>query len=102
MNYFNMLGLNTKSAWHLQANARARFDETIEIAINLGTNPKRGDQAVRGTAVLPFGTGKSLRVAAFAEGEDAVAATAAGKRACLCLCTWPHRLRCLWYFKTHQ
>lgn len=62
----------------LQANAKARFDETVEIAINLGTNPKRGDQAVRGTALLPFGTGKALRIAAFAEGEDAVAASAAG------------------------
>lgn len=61
-----------------QANARARFDETVEISINLGTNPKRGDQAVRGTALLPFGTGKALRIAAFAEGEDAVAASAAG------------------------
>lgn len=61
-----------------QANAKARFDETVEVAINLGTNPKRGDQAVRGTALLPFGTGKALRIAAFAEGEDAVAATAAG------------------------
>ena len=63
----------------MQANARAKFDETVEIAINLGTNPKRGDQAVRGTAMLPHGTGKSLRVAAFAEGEDAIAATAAGE-----------------------
>ena len=62
----------------LQAKAKARFDETVEIAINLGTNPKRGDQAVRGTAMLPFGTGKALRIAAFAEGEDAMAATAAG------------------------
>ena len=62
----------------MQANAKARFDETVEIAINLGTNPKRGDQAVRGTALLPFGTGKSIRIAAFAEGEDAIAATAAG------------------------
>lgn len=61
-----------------QAHAKARFDETVEVAINLGTNPKRGDQAVRGTALLPFGTGKSLRIAAFAEGEDAIAATAAG------------------------
>ena len=63
----------------LQANAKAKFDETMEIAINLGTNPKRGDQAVRGTALLPFGTGKSVRIAAFAEGEDAVAAAAAGE-----------------------
>ena len=63
----------------LQANAKAKFDETIEVAINLGTNPKRGDQAVRGTAVLPYGTGKSIRIAAFAEGEDATAAKAAGR-----------------------
>lgn len=63
----------------MQASATAGFDETVEIAINLGTNPKRGDQAVRGTALLPFGTGKAIRIAAFAEGEDAVAATAAGK-----------------------
>ena len=67
----------------MQANARAKFDETIEIAINLGTNPKRGDQAVRGTAMLPHGTGKSLRIAAFAEGEDAVAASAAGETLCV-------------------
>ena len=95
----------------MQANAKAKFDETIEIAINLGTNPKRGDQAVRGTAMLPHGTGKSLRVAAFAEGEDAVAATAAGERHCASGCyavcwlhpqggwpqnacvTWPHVAR---------
>lgn len=51
----------------------------MEVAINLGTNPKRGDQAVRGTAVLPYGTGKSIRIAAFAEGKDATAATAAGQ-----------------------
>lgn len=63
----------------MQANAKAKFDETIEVAINLGTNPKRGDQAVRGTAVLPHGTGKSIRIAAFAEGEDAAAASAAGQ-----------------------
>lgn len=63
----------------MQANAKAKFDETVEIAINLGTNPKRGDQTVRGTAVLPHGTGKSVRVAAFAEGEDAVAAAEAGE-----------------------
>lgn len=74
---------NAKIAFNItdeiQANARAKFDETIEVAINLGTNPKRGDQAVRGTAVLPHGTGKSIRIAAFAEGEDAAAASAAGQ-----------------------
>ena len=68
----------------LQATAKAKFDETLELAINLGTNPKKGEQAVRGTAVLPHGTGKSVRVAAFAEGEDAVAATAAGETCCVC------------------
>ena len=75
----------------LQANAKARFDETVEIAINLGTNPKRGDQAVRGTALLPFGTGKALRIAAFAEGEDATAATAAGV-----FCPYPEQYQPAW------
>lgn len=74
----------------LQSSAKAKFDETIEIAINLGTNPKRGDQAVRGTALLPYGTGKSIRVAAFAEGEDAAAATAAGMSLC-----HPKPIRCI-------
>ena len=67
----------------MQANARAKFDGTTEIAVKLGTNPKRGHQAVRGTAMSPHGTGKSLRVAAFAEGEDAIAANAAGETVCV-------------------
>ena len=62
----------------LQATARAKFDETVELALMLGTDPRRGDHAVRGTATLPHGTGKPVRVAVFAEGADAEAARAAG------------------------
>ncbi len=68
----------------MQANAKAKFDESVEIALNLGVDPRRGDQTVRGTVVLPHGTGKSVKVAVFAEGEDADAARAAG--ACFTLC----------------
>ena len=68
----------------LQANAKAKFDETVEIALNLGVDPRRGDQNVRGTVILPHGTGKSVKVAVFAEGEDADAARAAGTCSTLC------------------
>ena len=67
----------------MQANAKAKFDETVEIALNLGVDPRRGDQTVRGTVVLPHGTGKTVKVAVFAEGEDADAARAAGTRSTL-------------------
>ncbi|RKZ30685.1 50S ribosomal protein L1 [bacterium] len=56
----------------------AEFDETVEVAIRLGVDPKHAEQMVRGTVVLPNGTGKSVRVAVFAEGEDADAARDAG------------------------
>jgi large subunit ribosomal protein L1 len=59
-------------------NASAKFDETIEIAINLGVDPKQSDQNVRGIVTLPHGTGKSLRVAVFAKGAKADEAKAAG------------------------
>jgi large subunit ribosomal protein L1 len=59
-------------------NARAKFDETIEIAINLGIDPRHADQMVRGLVSLPNGTGKSLRVAVFARGAKAEEAQAAG------------------------
>ena len=59
-------------------NAKAKFDETIEIAINLGVDPKQSDQNVRGIVTLPHGTGKSLRVAVFAKGAKADEAKAAG------------------------
>lgn len=58
--------------------AKAKFDETIEIAINLGVDPKQSDQNVRGIVTLPHGTGKSLRVAVFAKGAKADEAKAAG------------------------
>lgn len=56
----------------------ARFDETVEIAMRLGVNPRHADQMVRGTVLLPHGTGKSKRVIAFAIGDEAKAAADAG------------------------
>jgi large subunit ribosomal protein L1 len=58
--------------------AKAKFDETIELAFNLGIDPKHADQNVRGVISLPHGTGKSVRVAVFAKGEKAEAAKKAG------------------------
>lgn len=58
--------------------ATAKFDETVEVAINLGIDPRKSDQVVRGSTVLPRGTGKSVRVAVFAQGEQAKDATDAG------------------------
>jgi large subunit ribosomal protein L1 len=58
--------------------AKAKFDETIEIAMNLGIDPRHADQNVRGTVLLPHGTGKSVKVAVFARGDRAAAAKAAG------------------------
>jgi large subunit ribosomal protein L1 len=56
----------------------AKFDETIEVALNLGVDPRHADQMVRGTVDLPHGTGKSVRVAVFARGDKAEEARAAG------------------------
>ncbi|MGH9066846.1 MAG: 50S ribosomal protein L1 [Acidimicrobiales bacterium] len=58
--------------------AKARFDETIELAVRLGVDPRRADQIVRGTVALPAGTGRTVRVAVFAAGEAATAAKEAG------------------------
>jgi large subunit ribosomal protein L1 len=58
--------------------ASAKFDETVELAVRLGVDPRKADQIVRGTLSLPSGTGKSVRVAVFAAGEEAAAARAAG------------------------
>src|SRR6202166_3248900 len=62
----------------VKANAKAKFDETIEVAMNLGIDPRHADQAVRGMVDLPSGTGKSVRVAVFARGAKADEAKAAG------------------------
>jgi large subunit ribosomal protein L1 len=62
----------------VKRNAKAKFDETIEVHIRLGIDPRQADQAVRGTISLPAGTGKEVRVAVFAEGEKAREAEEAG------------------------
>ncbi|EAR49456.1 50S ribosomal protein L1 [Oceanicola granulosus HTCC2516] len=59
-------------------NAKAKFDETIEISVNLGVDPRHADQMVRGKVSLPNGTGKDVRVAVFARGDKAEEAKAAG------------------------
>ena len=56
----------------------ARFKESVDVAVNLGVDPRKSDQVVRGSTVLPNGTGQSVRVAVFAQGANAEAATAAG------------------------
>lgn len=58
--------------------ANAKFSESIDVSVNLGVDPRKSDQVVRGSTVLPNGTGKSVRVAVFAQGENAEKATAAG------------------------
>ncbi len=62
----------------VKSNASAKFDETVEISVNLGVDPRHADQMVRGTVNLPAGTGKTVRVAVFARGEKADQARAAG------------------------
>jgi large subunit ribosomal protein L1 len=62
----------------LKAFPDAKFDETVEVAFRLGIDPRKADQMVRGTVSLPNGTGKSVRVAAFAQGPKATEATEAG------------------------
>ncbi len=55
-----------------------KFDESVEVAVNLGVDPRKSDQAIRGSTVLPRGTGKTVKIAVFADGEQAEAAKAAG------------------------
>jgi large subunit ribosomal protein L1 len=62
----------------VKSSAFAKFDETVEVAVRLGVDPRHADQVVRGTVVLPAGTGKSVRVAVIAVGEKAREAEAAG------------------------
>ncbi|MDP9017728.1 MAG: 50S ribosomal protein L1, partial [Candidatus Eremiobacteraeota bacterium] len=62
----------------VKKNANAKFNETVEVHIRLGVDPKKSDQNVRGTVLLPHGTGRTVRVIAFAKGDNAKAAEAAG------------------------
>ena len=78
-------GLNPEATYELaqavkmlKASATAKFDETVEIAMNLGVDPRHADQMVRGVVNLPKGTGKDVRVAVFAKGAKAEEATKAG------------------------
>ena len=68
----------TEAVRIIKDSATTNFDETVEIAINLGVDPKHADQMVRGTVSLPHGTGKALKVAVFAKGDKAKEAAAAG------------------------
>jgi len=67
-----------EAAMLVKSMATAKFDETIELAVRLGVDPRRADQIVRGSLSLPAGTGREVRVAVFAAGENAAAARAAG------------------------
>ena len=58
--------------------ATAKFPESVDVSVNLGVDPRKSDQVVRGSTVLPNGTGKTVRVAVFAQGDNAEKATAAG------------------------
>lgn len=62
----------------VKATATAKFDESVDVAIQLGIDPRKSDQAVRGAVVMPEGTGKSVRVAVFTQGANADAAREAG------------------------
>lgn len=62
----------------VKGSARCKFDESVDVAVNLGIDARKSDQNVRGTTIMPRGTGKAVRVAVFAEGEQAEAATRAG------------------------
>lgn len=68
----------TEALQLLKECSTVKFDESVEVAVNLGIDARKSDQAVRGASVLPKGTGKTVRVAVFAQGEQAEAAKAAG------------------------
>ena len=75
---FNSLYDPDKAFEILKNYSSKKFDESVDIAINLGIDPKKSDQAVRGSVVLPKGTGKSSKVIVFAQGEAAEKAKSAG------------------------
>jgi large subunit ribosomal protein L1 len=68
----------SEAATLARGSARAKFDETVELAVRIGVDPRKADQNVRGTVILPHGTGRTVRVAVFAKGEKAREAEAAG------------------------
>lgn len=74
-----MCGITREEALAIvKKSASAKFDETVEVAMRLGVDPRKADQMVRGTVNLPNGTGKTARVLVFATGEKAADAVAAG------------------------
>jgi len=79
-NVFKVLGpLNVFTAiTKIRESLRAKFDESVEISVNTSLDPRKQNQVVKGIAVLPYGSGKKVRVAVFAQGADAQAALAAG------------------------
>jgi ribosomal protein L1, bacterial/chloroplast len=85
-NYIESAKLVDRNAFYLPVEAmelaiktaKAKFDETIELAVRLGVDPRHADQQVRGAVVLPHGTGKTVRVLVFAKGDKAKEAEAAG------------------------
>src|SRR5690554_7205040 len=68
----------TEALGLVKETATAKFDESIDVAVQLGIDPRKSDQLVRGSVVLPAGTGKTVRVAVFAQGDKAEAAKEAG------------------------
>jgi len=74
----NRLYPATEALALVKETATAKFDESIDVAVQLGVDPRKSDQLVRGAVVLPAGTGKTVRVAVFAQGDKAEAAKAAG------------------------
>lgn len=68
----------TEAVAIVKKTANAKFDETVDVAVRLGVDPRKADQTVRGTVALPSGTGKTMRIAVFATGEAANEARAAG------------------------
>jgi large subunit ribosomal protein L1 len=68
----------TEAVELVKKTASAKFDETVDVAVRLGVDPRKADQSVRGTVALPAGTGKTMRIAVFATGEAANEARAAG------------------------